>query len=167
MGTFEKHLAAIQAGEIAKSNIIGIRKAMNAYERKASRYSNGRTSPDWTGLQVTEIEHAIERHKPRIVGELHDSGLKLLQSPRYAKRLEEVAAGLSRIDHFTLARFDYLNDLHRVPVYHVWVKVPPVTRKDSFPPGVLYHAFTFRNIPWQTAFCMGLESGPTIESEHG
>ena len=38
MSTFAKHLAAVKSGEITKSNVIGIRKAMNAYERKASRF---------------------------------------------------------------------------------------------------------------------------------
>lgn len=71
MGTFSKHLAAVQSGTVTKSNVIGIRKAMNAYERKASRYSISRTCPEWTGSQVTEIERALDLHRPLVTGELH------------------------------------------------------------------------------------------------
>lgn len=153
MGTFSKHLAAVKSGEITKSNVIGIRKAMNAYERKASRYGTSRCQPEWTGQQVTEIERALDLHRPLVTGELHATGLALLQSPRYRKRLESVAGIVAALDHFRLVRFDYLdNGLHRVPVYQA-------IARDG-------RRFTFRNIPWQTAFCMGLESGPTIEPEN-
>lgn len=153
MSTFAKHLAAVKSSEITKSNVIGIRKAMNAYERKASRYSISRTSPEWTDSQVTEIERALDQHKPRVAGELHETGLALLRSPRYRKRLASVAEIIAGLDHFRLVRFDYLdNGLHRVPVYRA---IAGDGRR-----------FTFRNIPWQTAFCMDLESGPTIEPEN-
>jgi hypothetical protein len=153
MGTFEKHLAAVRAGEITKSNVIGIRKALNAYERKARRYSNGCTAPDWTGQEVNLIEHTIDLHKPLVTGELHTGGLALLRSPRYRKRLEKVAGIIAALDHFRLVRFDYIGNsgLHRTPVYQA-------IARDG-------RRFTFRNIPWQSAFAMGLESGPTIEPE--
>lgn len=153
MSTFAKHLADVKSGEITKSNVIGIRKAMNAYDLKARRYSISRTCPEWTGSQVTEIERALDQHKPRVAGELHETGLALLRSPRYRKRLASVAEIIAGLDHFRLVRFDYLdNGLHRVPVYRA---IAGDGRR-----------FTFRNIPWQTAFCMGLESGPTIEPEN-
>lgn len=33
MGTFKKHMRAVQSGTITKSNVIGIRKALNAGSR--------------------------------------------------------------------------------------------------------------------------------------
>lgn len=39
MSTFAKHLAAIRSGEVAKSNVIGIRKAFNSFERTTRRLS--------------------------------------------------------------------------------------------------------------------------------
>ena len=153
MSTFAKHLAAVKSGEITKSNVIGIRKAMNAYERKARRYSVSPTCPNWTAAQIAEIERALDLHRPLVTGGLHETGLALLRSPRYRKRLESVAGIVAALDHFRLVRFDYLgNGLHRVPVYQA-------IARDG-------RRFTFRNIPWQAAFCMGLESGPTIEPEN-
>ena len=87
MSTFAKHLAAVKSGEITKSNVIGIRKAMNAYERKASRYSTSCTCPNWTAAQIAEIERALDLHRPLVTGGLHETGLALLRSPRYRKRL--------------------------------------------------------------------------------
>lgn len=151
MGTFEKHMRAVQSGRIDRANVIGIRKAFNAYEREAAGYGASRTSPKWTREEVTAMHSAIGQWPPYIKGELRDSGLKLLQSPRYAKRLAPVAAKIPWISAFRLARFDAIDpkELHWIPVYH------------AFDGGQLL--FTFRNIPWQTAFVMGLESGPTIE----
>lgn len=51
MGTFQKHLAAVQSGTVAKSNVIGIRKAYNAGSRAADGLSNGITAPDWSREQ--------------------------------------------------------------------------------------------------------------------
>lgn len=154
MGTFEKHLAAVKSGEVTKSNVIGIRKAMNEFElRSYSRHAGSSTAPQWTLEQINAMEHALDQHKPRVAGELHETGLALLRSPRYRKRLASVAEIIAGLDHFRLVRFDYLdNGLHRVPVYRA---IAGDGRR-----------FTFRNIPWQTAFCMGLESGPTIEPEN-
>lgn len=104
MGTFEKHLAAIRSGEITKSNVIGIRKALNEYDRGG--YSRSSTAPQWTLEQVNAIEAAIDLHKPLVTGELHNSGMALLQSPRYRKRLASVAEIIAGLDHFRLVRFD-------------------------------------------------------------
>lgn len=73
MGTFEKHLADIRSGEITKTNVIGIRKALNEYESR--RYSRSSTAPQWTLEQVDTIKRAIDLHKPLVTGELHTSGI--------------------------------------------------------------------------------------------
>lgn len=159
MSTFAKHLADVKSGEITKSNVIGIRKAMNAYDLKARRYSISRTCPEWTGSQVTGIERALDQHKPRVAGELHETGLALLRSPRYRKRLASVAEIIAGLEHFRLVRFDRLgsNGVHSVPVYQVWCKIPP---KGDALDGGTYQAFTFRNIPWQSG-----GNGPEIEGK--
>lgn len=152
MSTFQKHLAAVKSGKVEKSNIVGIRKAINAYERKARGYSRGTTSPDWTEQDIFRIYSAIEKHKPRVVGVLHDSGLSVLRSPRYAKRLADYSDKLKAISHFRLVEFDYLdpNGLHCVPVYAA-CNASGAT------------LFVFRNVPWQTAWVLGLPSGPEIK----
>lgn len=70
---------------------------------------------------------------------------------------------IDTIDHFTLVRFDRVDDRYLVPVYAVWAKIPP---KGDALDGGSYKAFCFRNIPWQTAFYAGLESGPVVVEEN-
>lgn len=155
MSTFAKHLAAIRSGEVTKSNVIGIRKAFNSFERTTRRLSVSSTCPQWTGDQITTIERALDLHKPIVTGELHETGLALLRSPRYRKRLASVAEIIAGLDHFRLVRFDPIGN----PSYPKWIPVYQAIARDG-------RRFTFRNIPWQSAFCYGLESGPTIEPEN-
>lgn len=157
MGTFKKHLAAVKSGEITKSNVIGIRKALNEYDLRAySRSAGSSTAPQWTLEEVNLMEHALELHKPLVTGKLHASGLVLLRSPRYRKRLASVAEILGSLDHFRLVRFDPIGS-GRV---NKWIPVYQAIARDG-------RRFTFRNVPWQTAFCYSdVESGPTIEPEN-
>lgn len=145
--TAEKHLAAIRAGEVTRSNVIGLRKLINASERKEQGFSVSRTqcTVNWRDLQL--IECAIDEHRPRVTGALHETGLALLNSPRYAKRLEWQRSFIARIEAFRLVRFDRLGslDLHCVPVYRC---------EDA----AGNHLFTFRNIPWQSG-----GDGPEIQ----
>lgn len=70
----------------------------------------------------------------------------------FAKHLAEIIAGL---DHFRLVRFDPIGN----PSYPKWIPVYQASTRDG-------RRFTFRNVPWQTAFCYAdLQSGPTIEPE--
>lgn len=158
----KKHLEAIRAGTVTKTNIIGIRKAMNHVARLEARLSGNRSNA--TPADVREVESAIASHRPRVAGELHDSGVKLLQSPRYRKRLEAFAPAIAAIDSFRLVGFDWIDSLHVTPIYAVWSRVPPCIGPDPFPPGVTYEAFRFRNIPWQTAMYMDSPGGPEIIS---
>ena len=153
MGTFEKHLAVVKSGNVTKSNVIGIRKAFNEFSMRS--YSRSTTAPQWTLEQVNAMEHALERYKPRVTGELHETGLTLLRSKRYAKRLAPVANIIAEICYFELIRFDPINPDARTCK---WVPVYGAVSRGG-------RSFAFRNIPWQSAFYYGLESGPTIEPE--
>ena len=157
MSTFAKHLAAVESGEVTKSNIIGIRKAMNEFEsRSYSRHAGSSTAPQWTLEQINAMERALDRHKPIVTGELHETGLTLLRSPRYRKRLASVAEIIAGLDHFRLVRFDPIGN----PSYPKWIPVYQAIARDG-------RRFTFRNVAWQTAFCYNdIESGPTIEPEN-
>lgn len=153
----QRHLAAIKSGEVTKTNIIGIRKALNHVARLEARLSGNRCSV--TPAEAREIESAIAAHRPRVVGELHDSGLKLLRSPRYRKRLESVRPGIDALESFRLVGFEFIDSLHVTPIYAAWAHVPPVKGRDPFPPGATYEAFKFRNVAWQSG-----GNGPEIIS---
>lgn len=134
-----KHLAAILAGTVTRSNVIGIRKAINAAERRERGYSVSRTAPRLGGRELAAVEQALTEHEPRVIGELHDSGLKLLQSPRYRKRLESVAEIVANLESFHLVSFDRTqldgHGANAVPVYRA--------RGAG-------RSFLFRNIAWQS-----------------
>jgi hypothetical protein len=157
-----RHTAAVKSGKVEKTNIIGIRKAINAMEQG-----------NWPAAMIDaqfELERAIAECRPVVVGALHDSGLKVLRNPRYAKRwTREQKLAIDSFDHFRLIRFDRIGHRGRysVPVYAVFAKVPPVAGRDPFPEGVTYQAFAFRNIPWQTAHYDGLDDGPRVVPERG
>jgi hypothetical protein len=141
-----RHKAAVQSGRIEKTNIIGIRKAINAIERGGE--------PSAMIDAVFKLECAIAEHRPAVVGSLHDSGLKVLRNPRYAKRwTARQQLTIANLDHFELIRFDRLGDRGRysVPVYRA------VSRSGG--------SFAFRNIPWQTAYFGGLDDGPRAVPE--
>lgn len=146
-----RHMAAVQFGKVEKTNIIGIRKAINAMKQG-----------DWPAEIIDAqfaLEQAIAEHRPIVVGTLHDSGLKVLRNPRYAKRWEQwQQQAIDAFDHFKLLRFDRVGNRGRysVPVYAVWAKAPG---------GGTYQAFAFRNIPWQTAHYGGLDDGPRVVPE--
>jgi hypothetical protein len=149
MRTAEKHLAAINAGTVTKSNVIGIRKALNAAERRHAGYSVSRVAPNVTRDELFTIGQRLRMMEPRVTGDLRASGLKLLRDPRYAKRFDERQRGIIERDdaEFSLMRFDWI-DGHAYPVYRIMA-----------PPG--YHerpnghgwrtggSFLFRALPWQ------------------
>lgn len=132
--TYLRHLKAIKADAVTKTNVIGLRKALNHQARLDRRLSGNRCNV--TPQEVQWLEEALERDQPRVVGELHDSGLKLLQSRRYRKRLEAVADIIANLDCFRLIGFEMIDDLHHVPVYRA-------IAKDG-------RKFKFRNVAWQS-----------------
>lgn len=144
-----RHLAAVNAGTVDKTNVIGMRKAVNAIEQE-------RLAPASMVDALFELECAIKERRPTVTGALHDSGLKVLRNPRYAKRWNEREAGIiSRLHHFELVRFDRIGNHGRqsVPVYRAV--------------DVVGQGFAFRNIPWQTAYYSGLDDGPRVVPERG
>lgn len=149
MNTLERHVAAIQAGSITKTNVIGIRKIINAME-KGWRSQRGIL---WDTDEVFELEQLLQDREPHVVGELHDTGVKLLRSPRYAKRWNEKQAGIiARLHHFSLVRFDRIK-----PRGYGWISVPVYRAVDA-----TGQNFLFRNIPWQSG-----GNGPEICEEEG
>lgn len=144
-------MAAIEAGTVTKTNVIGIRKAINHVERLRAGWSGNRSNV--TPEEADTLEEALRRHEPRVVGELHESGLKLLRSPRWRKRWNErQAAIIEHLDRFALVRFDRIGQTNAVPVY----------RAISNDRG----SFLFRNVPWQTANYTGEPSGPIDMGEN-
>lgn len=157
MNTFQKHFAAIEAGAITKANVIGIRRALNNASRIANGWSANRcaVTPD----QAYELEDTVTQRAPRVTGELHDGGLKVLRNKRYAKRwtpwqVDAIAAA----DHFRLVGFEYhgRRQEYATPVYELWAKIP--AKGDALDGGV-YQAFRFINIPWQSG-----GNGPEVVS---
>lgn len=137
--TFNRHLITIQRGSIDRSTVIGLRKAFNARARKNAGWSIGMTSALMSQMEVNQLHNAIEAIEPRCLGELHTGGLKVLRSPKYAKRLASVAQIVHADDlTFRLIRFDMIgtHSQYACPMY----------RAVSLDHG----SFIFRNIPWQS-----------------
>lgn len=152
--TAARHLAAIEAGEVTKSNIIGIRKILNHVARIRNGYSGNRSNA--TPADADSLCAAIWQHRPRIAGEMHESGLKLLRSKRYAKRLAPVADIIAALDHFELVAFPHYDSgyFYTAPIYRA-------VAMDG-------RGFNFRNLPWQAVAYNerdGLTSGPVIMPE--
>lgn len=146
--TLQSHKDAILSGEVSKTNVIGLRKALNASERERQGWGNGRTSPKDHWQDVQEVVSLLPKHRPLVVGELHDSGIEVLRNPRYRKRWTEyqqrVIAGPNV--RFRLVRFDRLGDYgqYAAPVYQVC----RYYNNAGWPRGS-YDSFCFRNVPWQ------------------
>lgn len=134
MSAIQNHMDALRSGMITKTNVIGMRKAINHVARITRGWSGNRSKA--TAIQVRALLDLLDKSRPIVKGELHDSGLKLLQSKRYAKRMD--GAHVERIAYFRLIRFDMIGDRgqYAVPVYQA-------IREDG-------SAFCFRNIPWQS-----------------
>ena len=136
--TFQKHIDAIASGSVTKTNIIGLRKALNAEGRRRAGLSVSTTCPKVSGDDIYLALAMIDRDRPKVVGELHDSGVKLLQNKRYAKRLANYEDVIAWPSHFELCGFDRLGlyGHYAVPVYRLV--------------GQNGGSFKFRNIPWQS-----------------
>lgn len=149
-----KHMAAIKGGTVTKTNVIGIRKAINHAERLRAGYTGNRSNA--TVAEVDAIEAALAAREPIVTGELHESGLKVLRNPRYAKRFDSAQRAIIEASDafFQLVRFDLVdNGMHAVPVYRIIAKGGN---------------FLFRNVSWQTAAYTrddDVISGPVVVSE--
>jgi hypothetical protein len=136
--TAKKHMRAICSDSVEKTNIIGLRKIINAQWRKDHGYSVSRVAPKVTRQEVADLIREMEHHQPKVTGELHASGLKLLQDRRYRHRLEGVRDIIANLDCFRLIGFIEAGEYggHHVPVYRA-------IAKDG-------RKFTFYNVPWQS-----------------
>jgi hypothetical protein len=139
--TIQKHIAAIESGQVDATIVSGLRKALNAHERAARGYSVGGTSARMTAEERELILYKLlPRVMPRVVGKLHDSGLALLRglTKRRAARLESVAGIVADLTEFRLVGFDYVGPygMHATPVYRAY---------DS-----AGKSFPFTNVPWQS-----------------
>lgn len=137
--TAEKHLTAIHAGAVTKSNVIGIRKILAHVDRLRGGWSGNRSNA--TPDEADALERALGACRPIVKDpQLHASGLALLRSRRYAKRwTPEQAAIIADLSTFQLMRFERVNrgkGSAIVPVYRA------ATAKNA--------SFAFMNIPWQS-----------------
>lgn len=132
------HIADIKAGTVTKTNVIGIRKALNADARRVNHPSmRSCTDPKISHKALGAIIDALATRKPIVTGELHESGLKLLRSKRYAKRLAPVADIIADLESFRLIGFDDhgSHGQRYAPIYRA-------TGAGKY--------FDFWNIPWQS-----------------
>lgn len=128
-----RHAVAILSGNVDKSNVIGLRKALNADARRSARLSVSPSAPHLQGAELAATVELLKR-EPLVRGELHASGVRLLTDKRYAKRLEAVRPIIDSLHGFRLVRFDWLDDLHCFPVYRACGSAG---------------SFLFRALPWQ------------------
>jgi len=137
---FQAHLDAISAGEVTKTNVIGLRKAVTL-TAKADDGRWGMTPGELKRIAGVDVEAAMDAlrdKRPRVTGELHDSGLRQLQSKRYRRQLASVAGIIADIQSFHLIGFEMIGErgVYATPIYEA---------RDS-----ACRAFAFINIPWQS-----------------
>lgn len=137
MLVFDKHMAAINSGVVTKTNVIGIRKLLSAADRRRRGLSLSVTCPNFHDGDDRALQNALKDKLPKVNDDLHESGKKLLQSKRYAKRWSPgQAAVIADLAEFRLVRFDWAGQFETpTPVYEV--------RAHSG------GAFRFINVPWQ------------------
>jgi hypothetical protein len=144
--TFNRHMTAIADKRIERTNIIGMRKMINVSLRADYGLSN---SPMATVVPISDIDslyQAIYNNRPTVLGELHDSGVKLLQNRRYKNRWTSAQQfTIDRIAQFQLVDWFSVGRFHVTPVYRV-------IGFDGVP-------FDFHNLSWQSG-----GNGPTVVS---
>jgi hypothetical protein len=112
-----KHLAAIRSGNVTKTNVIGLRKALNADARRLAGYSVSSVAPKLKGAELAAIIAELEAKEPLVRGSLHESGVRIVTGPRYAKRFDSVRHVVDSLHGFRLVRFDDVAEVGAVPVY--------------------------------------------------
>ena len=117
--TIAAHLDAIHGGTVTRSNVIGIRKALNAAVRAVEGLSNGCSSPKVTLAEADALESAVVRFRPLVGGDLVETGLAVLRNKRHAKKLCNVAGIIAAVDRFRRVDFHHLGwwGQYAVPVY--------------------------------------------------
>lgn len=141
--TYERHMAAIISGKVDRTNIIGIRKALNHVARISRGWPGNRCNV--TIEQADNLLDAIHKHHPRVTGDLHESGLAVLRNRRYAKRwIDRQSDIIANLERFHLISYD-MPGMYATPIYRAIA-----ANGDSF---------TFINVPWQSG-----GNGPEIIS---
>lgn len=147
MTVYQKHMAAIERGEIDKTTVIGLKKLVNMDWRRARGYSISSTAPKASPQEVEALQIAMRERAPAVVGELHESGVKVLRSDRFRRQLRDVADLVEEGPIlFRLVGFADIGRGHFLPIYQV------ETRRGSF---------RFQHVPWQASFT-GAEPGPIV-----
>lgn len=142
----QRHLDAIASGQVTASNIIGIRKAANHVARLRQGWSGYRSNA--TPAEVTAAFQALAKGEPLVRGESHAAGVRVLNNRRYANRwTAQERRVIETLHGFRLAGFECLDDSHHVPVFRALGETG---------------SFLFRNVPWQSADALGVESGPVV-----
>lgn len=136
--TFDKHMTAIKSGTVTKTNVIGLRKALNQTARSDAGWSVSRTVTILTSEQCEALFTALEQHKPIVTGELHATGMAQLTNKRYRKQLEAYANVTADIQRFRLIGFEAIG---RRGEYYVPVYQAENSTGQRLP---------FINIPWQS-----------------
>jgi hypothetical protein len=135
---FDAHLDALRAGEVTRTNSIGLRKAFTTDARRADGWSAGVTAPKVTTEQIERATYLIAKNKPVVLGELHETGLALLRSKRNRKALASVVDIVPDVVRFRLVDYEMRGRWgeYFVPVYRAQAE-------DG-------RSFDFINIPWQS-----------------
>lgn len=127
-------MTAIKSGKVTATNVIGMRKALNMISRLTRGYSVGQKSAAITQIEVEWLMSALRSKEPVVTGHLHASGLKLLTSRRYRKRLASVAGIIETLTTFRLVGYQYSPQNTAVPIYRA---------------SASQGSFLFANTPWQ------------------
>lgn len=134
----KRHADSIRSGKIDRSNVIGLRKALNAYERRLRGYSVSRTQTIMSDAERQEFESLLASVRPSVSLQLYESGFVMLKNPRYRKQLASVADTIADLQDIKLVGFYRHNGrmLNYTPVYRAC---------DS-----KGKSFAFYCVPWQS-----------------
>lgn len=141
--TAKKHMRAICSDAVEKTNVIGLRKVFNHQARIDAGLSGNRCNV--TPEEVEQLDRALGERQPRVVGELHDTGVAVLRNRRYRSKFNsEQLSIIENLECFRLIGFQFHDRYHLTPVYRV-------IAKDG-------RKFSFTNVPWQSG-----GNGPEVQ----
>lgn len=123
--TFERHMMAIEAGEVGPAFIRGVKCAMNRADRVARGYGVSRAFSGMTKGELDALDDKIMTRPPRVAAAQSAKGLKFLQSRKIQKLLSEAERAIVRdYDHFTLAGWRDIgqHSSFMLPIYTVHAK---------------------------------------------
>lgn len=111
------HLEAIRAGLVTRTNVIGLRKALNADWRRAAGWSVSQVAPLLRGEELDQIITELKDRRPRVDDDLFASGAARLRDRRYRDRWTRGEADIiADLACFRLVRFEQFNRVF-CPVY--------------------------------------------------